>query len=168
MSADFNIPKCLTNSSKEKFGLCDDPDPAKNPAYIDETDDHKWIAVVENPNYYEVTFLALDYCIDDLREDGTQKKRCDGVLTYTDNIIFVELKERNEKGSKWIKDAEKQLKQSIEFCENEGYTTNYRYKKAYISNSKRPRERSGQQARMNSFFESTGYVLRIQARIELQ
>ena len=167
MSANFDDAKCITESSKRTFGLCDDPPPAENPAYIDETNGSKWIAVVVNPRQYEVTFLALDHCIEALTEDGRQKRRCEGVLTYNDTIIFVELKERSTKGNNWIKDAEDQLKQSIEFCEEAGYSATYRYKRAYIANGSRPRERKGQQARMNRFKESTGYVLRIQARIDL-
>jgi hypothetical protein len=167
MSFHFNKTECITESFQRTFGLCDDPPPAENPAYIDENHGSKWIAVVENPNTYNVRFLALDHCIDSFRVDGEKQKRCDGVLTYSDTVIFVELKERSTKGNEWIEVAENQLKSSIEFCEDARYCEPYRRKLAYIANSKKRKERYSQLERMNRFARETGYVLRIQSRIEL-
>jgi hypothetical protein len=169
MIIDFNKVACITKSSQRTFGLCDDPSPAENPAYIDEVDGEKWIAVVDNPNQYKCIFTALDNCIDSFRADDTMEKRCDGVLTYNSSVIFVELKQRSDKkGRKWVNDAENQLRKSIEFCEDAGFCKPYRHKLAYIANSEKPKERSGQIERMNRFAKETGYVLRIQARIELE
>lgn len=167
MITDFNKVECVTESSQRTFGLCDDPSPAENPAYIDEVDGKKWIAVVENPNQYQCKFTALDHCIDSFRADGTMENRCDGVLTYNDSILFVELKERGTKGNQWINKAENQLRKSISFCEDANFSKPYSRKLAYIANSEKPKERSGQFERMNRFAKETGYVLRIQARIEL-
>jgi hypothetical protein len=36
MIIEFEIAKCQSQSDKKIFGLCDDPSPAKNPAYIDD------------------------------------------------------------------------------------------------------------------------------------
>ena len=41
MSYIANNLECQTNSQREIFGLCDDPLPDKNPAYIDEADGAK-------------------------------------------------------------------------------------------------------------------------------
>jgi hypothetical protein len=38
MPINFFVEEAKTTSSYLKFGLCDDPPPAQNPAYIDEND----------------------------------------------------------------------------------------------------------------------------------
>ena len=167
MSIDFNIVKCQTHSNKKNFGLCDDPPPAKNPAYIDEVDGAKWIAVVENEDRYAATFTAIDNCIEIKREDGTMDKRCDGILTYNSTVIFVELKERAASGVAWVKDAEKQLKTSIGYFEATDKAEKYKDKKAYIANKEHPKSKDSQMRRMDQFFMDTGYVLRIVNRIGL-
>ncbi len=168
MSINFFEERCQTHSSKKLFGLCDDPPPAKNPAYIDEEDGAKWIAVVVNEYLYEVTFTAIDNCIEIKLEDGKPAKRCEGFLTYDTNLIFVELKERGAKGNSWVEDAEKQLKISIEHFEKTDEAENFKKKKAYIANSEHPKFKKTQSRRMDQFFIDTGYVLRIEARIILQ
>lgn len=167
MSIDFNIVKCQTHSNKKIFGLCDDPPPAKNPAYIDEVDGAKWIAVVENEDRYAATFTAIDNCIETKREDGTMDKRCDGMLTYNSTVIFVELKERAASGVAWVKDAEKQLRTSISYFEATDEAEKYKDKKAYIANKEHPKSKDSQMRRMDQFFMDTGYVLRIVNRIGL-
>lgn len=169
MSIDFNIVKCQTHSNKKIFGLCDDPAPAKNHAYIDDVKENgsKWIAVVENENRYAATFTAIDNCIEIKREDGTMDKRCDGMLTYNSTVIFVELKERAASGVAWVKDAEKQLKTSIAYFEATDEAEKYKDKKAYIANKEHPKSKDSQMRRMDQFLTDTGYVLRIVNRIEL-
>jgi len=168
MSIDFNVAKCQTRSDKKIFGLCDDPSPAKNPAYIDELNGGKWIAVVKNEDRYSVTFTAIDNCIEIKRADDTMDKRCDGVLTYDSTVIFVELKERGALGSAWVKDAEKQLRTSISYFEDTDGAEDYTSKKAYIANSEHPKFKESQSRRMDQFLTDTGYVLRIVNRIILQ
>jgi hypothetical protein len=169
MMIDFNVVSCQTSSQSKVFGLCDDPPPAKNPAYIDEADGKKWIAVVENEEKHFVTFTGIDNCehIVLKRDDGKMAKRCDGMLTYNKTVIFVELKQRNEPGSDWVKEAEPQLKVTIFHFEKTEMAENFIVKKAYIANRLRPKFRESQQVRMNEFKKSTGYVLRIENRIRL-
>lgn len=168
MRVDFKVEKCQTHSDKKIFGLCDDPPPAKNPAYIDETNGAKWIAVVENEDRYAATFTAIDNCIELKREDTTMDKRCDGMLTYNSTLIFVELKARGALGSAWVKDAEKQLRASISYFEATAEAEDYIGKKAYIANSEHPKFKESQARRMEQFLTDTGYVLRIVNRITLQ
>ncbi len=99
MSINFSEETCQTISNRKLFGLCDDPPPISNPAYIDELNGANWIAVVVNEYLYHVTFTAIDNCIEINRIDGKQAKRCDGVLTYDSTVIFVELKERRAVGN---------------------------------------------------------------------
>jgi len=167
MSVNFCKSKCQTNSNRQTFGLCDDPPPAKNPAYIDELNGSNWIAVVENESQKQITFTAIDNCIEILRSDGKMKQRCDGMLTYNSTVIFVELKDRDAHGNAWVEDAIPQLKSTIEEFEDTEMADNFNKKLAYISNKQHPRFKSTQQRRMDSFFDDTNYVLRVQGRINL-
>ena len=168
MSIDFSLAKCQTHSNKKLFGLCDDPSPARNPAYIDEKDGKKWIAVVVNESDYNTTFTAIDNCIETKRTDGSMDNRCDGVLTFNSSVIFVELKERSAIGNAWVKDAEVQLKASISYFKKTEQAENFTAKKAYIANSERPKFKESQARRMEQFQRDTEYVLRIKNRIILQ
>lgn len=168
MSINFSEAACQTFSDRKLFGLCDDPPPASNPAYIDENDGAKWIAVVVNDDRHSVTFTAIDNCIVINRPDGKPAKRCDGVLTYNSTVTFVELKQRGTNGNAWVTDAEKQLKTTIGYFEHEDVADDYNKKKAYIANSERPGFKESQARRMEQFFDDTGYVLRIENRIILQ
>ncbi len=168
MSIDFNVAKCQTHSDKKRFGLCDDPPPSMNPAYIDEENGAKWIAVIDNEYRYPVIFTAIDHCIGIKRKDGTMDKRFDGVLIYSSTVIFVELKERGASGSAWVKDAEKQLRTSILYFEGTESAQEFSHKKAFIANNEHPKFKESQTRRMEQFFEETGYILRIENRINLQ
>lgn len=167
MSINFSEAACQTFSDRKLFGLCDDPPPASNHAYIDENDGAKWIAVVMNDDRYNVTFTAIDNCISINRPDGKHAKRCDGVLNYDSTVTFVELKQRGAIGNAWVTDAEKQLRATIGFFELEDVAGDFSKKKAYIANSEYPKFKESQARRMEQFFDDTGYVLRIENRIIL-
>lgn len=160
MKINFFDTQCQSQSSRKRFGICDLP-----PAKIDEHDGATWIAVVENEYLRQVTFTAIDHCIEIKRADGKMEKRCDGVLTYNSHVIFIELKESEKKGSDWVKEAEMQLRITIGLFEDSNYAMEYKDKMAYIANSERPQFRQGQTRRMEQFLTDTGYVLRIENRI---
>ncbi len=179
MSINFFEAVCQSHSNKKRFGLCDDPPSTKKPAYddpppvikpayIDENNGAEWIAVVVNEHLYEITFTAIDRCIDIKRIDGKMEKRCDGVLTYQSTVIFIELKGGGASGSRWVKDAEKQLRTSIGYFELTEQAEDYAKKKAYIANSEHPKFKESQARRMDQFLSDTGYVLRIENRIILE
>lgn len=159
--------RCQTSSSKKIFGLCDLPAPSTKPAYIDEENGGEWIGVVVNEYLCKVTFTAIDHCIDIHSPDNAQPKRCDGLLTYDDAAIFVELKDRSTKGNNWVKEAELQLRSTIHHFERTADAEDFRKKKAYIANSTRPKFKKSQTQRMEKFQIDTGYVLRIENRIIL-
>ncbi len=165
MSVNFFEEKCLSKTDKKLFGLCDDR--PQNPAYIDETDGKKWIAVVKNEHTYEVSFVAVDNCINIKKNDGKMDSRCDGLLFYEETIIFVELKKRKGSKSAWIREGEAQLRTTIGCFEKTEKSSQFEKKKAYIANSKSPQFRSTQNVRMQKFYEETGYILRIVNRINL-
>ncbi len=167
MIIDFFEGQCQTFSHQRKFGLCDDPPPARNPAYIDEMNGANWIAVVSNDDRHNVTFTAIDNCIDVERPDGTMAQRCDGMLTYDATVILVELKQRSAKGNQWVTDAESQLRETITYFEREDESNQFTVKRAYIANSEHPKFKETQMRRMDQFLTDTGYVLRIENRIIL-
>ena len=72
MEIDFFNSQCQSVSNKKRFGLCDEQDD-KEPAYLDERNGAKWIAVVENDELKEVHFIAIDYCIEIWRDDDPTK-----------------------------------------------------------------------------------------------
>lgn len=144
------------------------PAPSHTPAFIDERNGGSWIAVVVNEYNYDVLFTAVDHCIDvPTRPDGHLSKRCDGMLTFNDTVIFVELKERGQFGSKWIIDAEKQLKVTIAHFETTALSQEFSSKKAYAANNEHPKSKESYLVRMEKFLDETGYILRIENRIIL-
>ncbi|MFM5889931.1 MAG: hypothetical protein ACKPFD_16865 [Dolichospermum sp.] len=167
MSINFFKSTCQSQTNQPKFGLCDDPPPSENPAYININDSRKWIAIVENNQEINVIFTAIDKCIEILRSDGKMDNRCDGMLTYNNNIIFVELKERKYTNSVWIDDGENQLRKIISVFINNHDLAIYKSKKAYIANSRKPNFQSSQSERMGRFKNETGFRLIIQNTIEI-
>ncbi|WP_311325580.1 hypothetical protein [Capnocytophaga sputigena] len=170
MEIDFFKSQCQSVSNKKRFGLCDEQD-NKEPAYLDEQNEDKWIAVVENEELKEVHFIAIDYCIDIWRDKEKKEmdNRCDGMLWYDKAVIFVELKERVSKKNTnaWVKAGEKQLKRTIEYFEKTEQSNNFREKRAYIANKAHPIFKESQLQRMKSFKQETGYTLRIENRIKI-
>jgi hypothetical protein len=93
--------------------------------------------------------------------------RCDGMLTYNNHLIFVELKTRKSENSKWVGKGEEQLKNTINvFIANHDLAI-YKSKKAYIANNKKPNFQSSQITRMDKFKDETGFRLIIQNTIEI-
>ena len=170
MSINFFEAKCQYITEKKLFGLCDDSTQTKTikQAYLDEENGSKWIAVVDNSYNQRVTFTAIDNCIEIKSKNGRLAKRCDGVLTFDSTVAFVELKERDEKKARWIKDAEMQLRTTIGHFEKSEEAQDYKTKKAYIANNQRPKFRESQIDRMDQFLTDTGYVLRIENRIIIE
>ena len=170
MEIDFFKSQCQSVSNKKRFGLCDEQD-NKEPAYLDEQNEDKWIAVVENEELKEVHFIAIDYCIDIWRDKEKKEmdNRCDGMLWYDKAVIFVELKERVSKKNTnaWVKAGEKQLKRTIEYFEKTGQSDKFTEKRAYIANKAHPIFKESQLQRMKSFKQETGYTLRIENRIKI-
>ncbi|MCE2721485.1 MAG: hypothetical protein ACK6A9_09100 [Dolichospermum sp.] len=167
MSINFFKSTCQSQTNQYKFGLCDDPNKDKDPAYIDTVDCSKWIAIVENNQEIEVIFTAIDNCIEILRSNGERENRCDGMLTYNNHIIFVELKERKYTNSVWIDEGENQLRKIISVFINNHDLQIFKSKKAYIANSKKPQFQYSHKERMQKFRNDTGFTLIIQNTIKV-
>jgi hypothetical protein len=164
MNIFFDSPKQYI-SNKKTFGLCDKEPPPHLPAYLDESNGEDWIAIVDNFYQNTIKFVALDNCIKLKKPDGRQDKCSDGMLSYNSTIIFVELTTRTD--AKWRKDKYEQLCATIKHFEDTKDSDKYKIKKAYIANNSRPKFKTSYGIQANKFWKDTGYVLRIQNRIEI-
>lgn len=158
----FSIATRKQNTKASEFGLCDDNDKSKTPAYMDKKEKKKWTAIVSNKENKEVEFVAIDHCPEyDKLVDGAQ--RCDCALLIEQQVIFVELKQRGYGG--WTSEGVKQLKSTIEVFKSCQNTNGVTIKEAYISNSLRPKPSKNHLQTKDTFFEETGYNLKIQRNI---
>jgi len=165
MPINFFLGKCKSNSNKIEFGLCDDPSPSINPAYIDETDTAKWIGIVNNKHEKNVDFTAVDNCIEVKRADGKDENRCDGFLSFDNNLIFVELKSRE--GGQWFKKGREQLTVTINTFKANYDITSYDDVYGNVCNSLRPMSHIGHASNIQQFFDDTGLVLKGDRTIEI-
>lgn len=166
MPLDFFSDACKTVSNKESFGLCDDPPPAKNPAYIDENDPSIWIATVDNKNKTKVDFYAVDHCVNVLKPDGISlESRCDGVLQHGNNLIFVELKDRGSKG--WLGGGVDQLIITFKNFAMNHRITDYTIEHGYVCNKQRPLVITSSANVQQKLKDETGLLLKAQSKITI-
>lgn len=102
------------------------------------------------------------------KSDG---RRCDGMLTYQDCIIFVELKERKGKRSRdWVNDGGERLSNTIDVFKNNHGIKHYKVKIAYIANSKHRgyESETSQRERITTFQNQKGFRLKIKRTIEIK
>lgn len=158
MAIDFFDVNCITRTSEKIFGIHDIP-----PAALDFTNDKIWIAWVDNEHEIEITFTAIDKCINIPWGEG---ERCEGMITYKDALIFVELKDAG--GGKWPGKARSQLINTIRlFIRDvglEGYTRHY----GHIANRQRPKFKSGGMKFSQEFEDETGFILRVSDVIKIE
>ena len=156
---------CKSALNCSEFGLCDDPSPSDSPAYTDTTDSTKWIAQVSNPALREVTFKAIDNCVEVLRPDGTQESRCDGMLIFENNLIFVELKDRGYGG--WQRKGKSQLAITIAKFQESHNIMQFSSVEAYICNKQRPLAVTSIITLAQEFRNETGFILKVDRNIRL-
>lgn len=158
MPINFFIEACKTSSSSKKFGICDNPAPAKDPAYINEIDTNKWIAGVENESGKLADFFPIDHCVEVLKPNGDMESRCDGMLRFNNNIVFIELKDRTSSG--WVRKGREQLTITLSnFIANHpshGYAIN----ECYVCNKQFPLAVKSINTEMQKFKDDTATILR--------
>lgn len=168
MPINFFAANCQTTTNNQLFGLCDTPPPPNNPAYIDLDSINKpgWIAEVDNINSIAVTFTAIDNCIVIKRPDGTPESRCDGMLTYNNTVIFIELKNRMSDG--WLGKARDQLITTINiFIANHNIGI-YTDKRAHVANYQRPFFSRSFIGVINDIKKQTGFNTEVNTKIEIK
>jgi len=129
MSLNFLVNQCQEPARQDLlFGLCDDQDGKK--AYSNFDAPNKWIATVKNNSALALVFTPIDKClIHDHEYRG--RGRCDGMLTSTKHLYFVELKDERRG---WISDAVEQLESTIEFFKENHDINLFKHKKAFVCN----------------------------------
>ncbi len=166
MPIDFFISGCKSTTAKDKFGLCDDPSPAKNPAYIDENSSENWIAEVDNVGEILVDLHAIDNCIEILSPNGEMESRCDCMLHFNKSLIFAELKNRGYRG--WIAKGSKQVSNSIRIFKENHDIGDYDKVEAYVCNKQRPLAITSISTTVQKFKDETGLNLKIERNIKIE
>jgi hypothetical protein len=163
MNVNFFQVQCQDTTTNTLFGICDNQN--GSPAFIDATNQSIWIAKVINSSAISVTLIAVDNCITILRNDGSMDMRCDAILAYPDNIIFLELKNQLKH---WITDAVEQLETTIINFRDSHDISIFRHKKAFAANKKHPQFSYGNNERRQRFFSEYRVRLNIEATIKIQ
>jgi hypothetical protein len=156
---------CQDETNLRNFGICDDK--LHQRAYIHTGHGGNWTAVVQNDNQYDVTFTALDHCIEIRNSKGKMQSRCEGIITYNNTIIFIEIKQRTGDAKTWAKDADKQLRSTISVVSAKINLNLFVVKKAAIANPLHRRSAEKHTTRMMKFLDDTGYILIVNYRIVL-
>jgi len=141
------------------FGICDDQNSAK--AYTNINDPNKWIAIVKNDTNLELVFTAIDKCVINDNE-YPHRGRCDGMLTSTEHLYFIELKDQ---AKDWITDAIGQLESTIEFFTATNDVGAYKHKKAFACNKKHRHFREIDNEFNLRFFRKYKFRIDLQAEI---
>lgn len=163
MPINFFTVGCKTESNENTFGLCDNPPPAVDPAYIDEANSFNWIAEVSNPHNINVDFFAVDHCVEVLRANGQWACRCDGILLYNNKLSFIELKDRGSSG--WISGGRGQLTETVSYFIANHNITAYTAVDARICNKQRPLAVVSSATEIQKFKDDTGLLLIIDRNI---
>lgn len=149
---------CQEYISSNVFGICDED--AQPHAYINTSDPSIWVVSVNNDNNVNVLFVPIDKSLNILREDGSIDSTCDAMLVYTDNIVFVELK---DKQPPWVSKAIEQLKNTIYIFDQYHGLGNYKKRRAFASNKNAPGYAYNMQDEMELFKNETRVRLIISA-----
>jgi len=154
---------CKSITRNERFGICDNRSGERKPAFIDIVNEEIWDLIVRNPIKTEVTFKAIDYCVDIFRENNELIKRCEGFLIYRNKIIFIELKTGTYRG--WLSDAREKLEETIgKFRENHP-DQGYEIIAPAISNKRHNRIHQSETEQKRKFKDKTGLDFRVISEI---
>ena len=135
------------------FGICDGHNGAK--AFTDREKPETWIATVKNDGKLGLTFTAVDNCVIEGNREPN-RGRCDGMLTSSEHLFFVELKNQKEK---WREHAIAQLESTIMFFLDNHDASAFKHKKAFACNKKHSRFQTVDNELSKYFF--TRYKFRI-------
>ena len=156
---------CKETTNAQRFGLCDDRSDERLPARINKTDEGQWQLTIENPLGKEVTFKAVDYCVDIYRIGNELIKRCEGFFLYDGNILFVELKHSGYKG--WLSDARLKFQETIlAFKENHPELT-LSYLPPVVSNKLQYKTPQNLMIENQQLVDAIGLELKIRTKIEI-
>ena len=156
----FFDPACQEASrSESEFGICDG-----NPtAYSSTTNPEDWVAKVVNKSGLPVVLTAIDGCVIKGNELESQR-RCDCMLTTSNHLYFVELKEVLKN---WKSGAIEQLISTMEIFLKSHKDVNFKHKKAFACNRKSPRFQENDHELNYQVFKKYGFRIDAQATVVL-
>ena len=161
MKVNFFEDSCRDDTDAERFGICD-PEEAL-PAFITTDGAKKWIAIVVNPTKKKIRFYAIDHCLV-MIENGREVKKCDAMLHYDKNLVFVELKEvMRSKVSSSIEQIESTIKV---FSKNHDLNS-FSKKRAFVANRRQPAFKYSQREEMQNFYNKHKVRLILHNTIEV-
>jgi hypothetical protein len=157
MAINFFDPGCVTVTSEKIFGIYDVP-----PATLVFVNSDGWNVWVDNEAGIEITFTAIDQCLSISRLDG---ERCEAMITYSDVLTFIELKDRD--GGRWAGKSRDQLKNTIRLFIRDVGITGYKRLYGHIANKQRPNFKAGGGSFFQKFEDETGFILRVSDVIKI-
>lgn len=157
MAIDFFKASCITQISDKIFGIYDIP-----PATVDINNEEEWIAWVDNEKAIEITFIAVDKCLDIPEVEG---KRSEALMIYDNTLVFIELKDAGAAG--WAGNARKQLINTIRIFKRDVGLVNYKKFYGHIANKQRPNFFAGGMNFSQQFEDETGFILRVSDVIKI-
>lgn len=160
----FFKEQCLTLISSKKFGILDDV--PNEPASVNETNNDKWLACVNNEYAAQLEFYAIDNCIVFYDEKNNKKSTCDAAIKYENKqLYFIELKDRKSSG--WLSKAASQLKSTLDLYSNneDSLADNI---ECYVCNPQRPSAPTSALSVLKSFRQTTGYKLNVNYNVNIQ
>jgi len=133
MPIDFFRVQCQRPTRETRFGLFDAED--NTPAKILYADEPSWNATVLNNDQKEILFTAIDNCIDIWRNQNEMESRCDAMMTYESNLLFIELKNRR---NTWQEEGLSQIESTIKGMIEEQNVFYYSFnkRKAIVANAR--------------------------------
>ena len=146
MKLNFFENSCRKDTDAKRFGICD-PEGAL-PAFITTDGAKKWIAIVMNPTKKNIQFYAIDHCLV-MTKSGREIKRCDAMLHYDQNLVFVELKEVIKSR---VSSAIKQIESTIKVFSKNHDLNSFSKKRAFIANRRQPAFKYSQREKMQNFY----------------
>ncbi len=158
MAINFFEADCTDSTNETVFGIYDVP-----PATLSFADSENWHVWVDNENGIDVTFIAIDQCLEIPKADG---ERCEGMLTYNDMLIFIELKDRD--GGRWAGKSRDQLINTIRLFKRDADITPYTRLYGHIANKQRPNFKAGGKIFYQEFEDETGFILRVSDVIKIE
>lgn len=162
---------CKQTVTEKRFGISDAKSDAKEPAFVSFENEEDWDLTVENPQSKEVTFKAIDFCVDFYREEQNeigqlmQKKRCEGFLYYDDQLIFFEIK--NRQNGDWLSKAVAQFIEPIPEFQKAHPELPYKIQKPIIVNRKHGRNNQSESINKKKMHEVFGFDFQVKNTITI-
>ena len=161
MKVNFFEDSCKEDTDAKRFGICDPK--GELPAFITTNGAKKWIAIVVNPTKKNVRFYAIDHCLV-MTGKGQNIKRCDAMLHYDENLVFVELKEVMRTR---VSSAIKQIESTIKVFSKNHDLNSFSKKRAFVANRRHPAFNYSQREEMQNFYNKHKVRLILYNTIEI-